>query len=461
MTWSSRIVVACVVLVVGVVVVSAATAASTDNITVDLTVPNDVSVTLDNPPDLSSFSSQPIQLEATYGDINGDNGTIEFMVCTDSPCGTVVRGDTSAPISDGVQRTWQISPTLPDGTYWWMAIADDGTDTDASSIWSFTLSTPPPTNQAPSIAVVSPSADSSVNSMRPNLTATFSDPDLTDVGTVAFELCSDSGCATVAQSGTVSSIVNGAQATWAPTTSLTTGLAWWWRVRATDPDGAQSSWTTPQMFRVASIVIGGNGGVTLTGSTGDDSFTGGSGDDALDGGDGDDTIFGGLGNDTISGCKGNDRMFGGAGRDVLQGCAGNDLLSGDAGNDVLRSAGGNDNVKGGAGNDKVDAGAGNDRVKGGPGNDLIVGGAGKDVLAGNGGNDRINARERQKKLAFSLGSWIDSATIDLSQVEAFANKNKKRDKVTCGKGNDKVKADKQDKVATDCEWVNGRRKKFR
>jgi hypothetical protein len=115
-----------------------------------------------------------------------------------------------------------------------------------------------------------------------------------------------------------------------------------------------------------------------------------------------------------------------------------DDLSGNLNADTLEGLAGDDSLDGGAGPDTLNGGAGSDDLTGGAGNDVItdtssagsarsVGSAAKaakftNVIDAGAGNDRINVR------------------------------NKKRDKVKCGKGKDTVKADKLDKLSG-CEKV--------
>jgi CSLREA domain-containing protein len=96
------------------------------------------------------------------------------------------------------------------------------------------------------------------------------------------------------------------------------------------------------------------------------------------------------------------------------GTAGPDVLRGGLGNDTLRGLGGNDRLFGGSGNDRLFGGAGNDRLEGHKGRDLLEGGL---------GNDTIVARD------------------------------KSFDTIRCGAGRDTVTADRNDKVAKDCETV--------
>jgi hypothetical protein len=88
--------------------------------------------------------------------------------------------------------------------------------------------------------------------------------------------------------------------------------------------------------------------------------------------------------------------------------------------DTLRGTSGSDLIRGGRGNDKIFGGAGNDCLYGEAGNDKLDGGKGRDTLSGGPGNDTINSKDGVAE------------------------------KVNCGKGRDKVKADKKDKL-TGCE----------
>ncbi len=200
---------------------------------------------------------------------------------------------------------------------------------------------------------------------------------------------------------------------------------------------------------------------TLVGGTGDDELTGGPVADSLDGGDGIDTLRGGAGDDTLTGGAGNDPLFGEGGNDSLAGGDGDDQLSGGTGADGLSGGAGLDIVsypnRSGALNvtldgvaddgepgegdnvgtdvEDVDAGtlaastvtivgsdAGNSlTVEGGKG--TITGGAGSDILSGGPQDDTIFASD------------------------GYA------DRVSCGDGDDTVRADQQDTVASDCEHV--------
>ena len=132
------------------------------------------------------------------------------------------------------------------------------------------------------------------------------------------------------------------------------------------------------------------GGLTITGTTGDDVLIGSSSSDVLEGGGGDDQLVGGGGDDTLRGGAGSDELVGGAGTDLLAGGTGLDALDGGDGLDTLLGGPGSDQLLGGVGVDRLVGGVGSDGLKGGSGNDTIVGGIGNDRIAGQGGNDVLS-----------------------------------------------------------------------
>jgi Ca2+-binding RTX toxin-like protein len=142
---------------------------------------------------------------------------------------------------------------------------------------------------------------------------------------------------------------------------------------------------------------------------------------------GPDTLRGTNRSDTLVGRGGNDRLFSLAGRDNLLGGPGKDVVFG--GNERLEISAGDKNLLGGPGNDFVNGGKGSDDVVGGKGNDLLGDGALRessgDNLSGGDGNDVI--------------------LVD--------NKPASKDVVVCGRGFDRVLADRADVIAPDCEKV--------
>ena len=151
-----------------------------------------------------------------------------------------------------------------------------------------------------------------------------------------------------------------------------------------------------------------------------------AGSDLLDGTAAGDTLRGLAGNDRLNGFAGRDCLFGGTGVDRLRGGSDIDRLAGNGGNDSASGGAGNDRASGGAGNDKLAGGAGNDKLSGGAGNDKLSGGAGKDTIAAGKGTNTISA-----------GGGADVVNAA----------NNKADRVDCGTGADKVRADKEDALA--------------
>jgi len=66
---------------------------------------------------------------------------------------------------------------------------------------------------------------------------------------------------------------------------------------------------------------------------------------------------------TVNGSASDDELIGGPFGDSLNGLAGNDLLVGAEGDDCLRGQRGNDRLRGGSGTDLLKGGGGNDRIK--------------------------------------------------------------------------------------------------
>jgi Ca2+-binding RTX toxin-like protein len=136
-----------------------------------------------------------------------------------------------------------------------------------------------------------------------------------------------------------------------------------------------------------------------------------------------DSLFGLQGNDLLTGVRRDDCLFGGAGSDRLSGGADDDRLLGD---DSRTGVGGNDRLYGDAGEDLLLGGPGRDRLGGGRGNDRLTGGRGRNHLRGGSGNDRLNAV------------------------------NGTGDRLHCGRGRDRARADREDRVRG-CERVRWRR----
>ena len=154
-------------------------------------------------------------------------------------------------------------------------------------------------------------------------------------------------------------------------------------------------------------------GDEIFGFGGHDSISGYEGRDCIDGQRDNDRIYGGDANDKLVGGSGSDRLYGQDDRDEAFGGSGHDRLEGGAANDMLA---------GGLGNDDLIGGSGSDRLFGEAGRDRIVGGGGRNQIDGGDGNDSIAAR------------------------------NGERDRIVCGIGRDRVRADRFDRL-NGCESV--------
>jgi uncharacterized delta-60 repeat protein len=119
-------------------------------------------------------------------------------------------------------------------------------------------------------------------------------------------------------------------------------------------------------------------------------------------------------------CRG--LVDGTASADRLVGTSSTDTIRGRAGSDRLFGLAGADCISGGAGNDAISGGAGNDSLAGGTGADRLTGGSGSNAIRGEAGNDRIDSR------------------------------NGRLDRVSCGAGRDRVRADAGDRLSG-CEVV--------
>ena len=108
--------------------------------------------------------------------------------------------------------------------------------------------THPAADGFPNLPTLNTPADASrTNNSAPPLSANYTDPD-SDNGTVSFQLCSDSACSSVLQSGSSSTIASGANGTWTPS-ALADGT-YYWRAQATDSASNVSGWTATRSFTV-------------------------------------------------------------------------------------------------------------------------------------------------------------------------------------------------------------------
>ena len=192
-------------------------------------------------------------------------------------------------------------------------------------------------------------------------------------------------------------------------------------------------------------IFGGTGNDIVDGLAGDDCIDLGPGTDTGQGGLGNDLILGGLGEDRMSGSSGNDGLRGGSSPDRINGGFGNDRLHGQAGGDRIAGSRGRDRVNGGSSNDVISSGSSNDRAAGDQGNDRINGNSGNDALFGNSGNDRITGSTGADRISGGGGN------------DRINSRDGRRDRLDCGRGRDRLIADRFDRVARNCERVSRRR----
>ena len=165
----------------------------------------------------------------------GDSGTLDFQVCSDNLCNTVLgSGQSASGLANGATGSWTASG-MAQGVNYWRVRAEDAAGNPSAwsaTVRSFTYDTVAPT--APGPASVTARAQTP-----PQLSSTFADPGATDSGTLLFQICSNSGCTAVVQSHTVSGVANNTTVNWTPG-GLADGL-YYYTVTATDTAGNASS----------------------------------------------------------------------------------------------------------------------------------------------------------------------------------------------------------------------------
>jgi Ca2+-binding RTX toxin-like protein len=117
------------------------------------------------------------------------------------------------------------------------------------------------------------------------------------------------------------------------------------------------------------------------------------------------------------------------------------LVRGTPGADVVVGDRGANQIDGAGGEDTICAGAGADLVKGSGGNHLLRGQSGQDRVQGGTGNDDLSDGTGQDQVAGGTGN----VRIDTTSGN--------QDKVDCGRGRDRVNADRRDQLER-CERVS-------
>jgi hypothetical protein len=203
------------------------------------------------------MTNGPPQLRATFTDATagGDIGTVEFQLCSSSApagvsCAPVVQSVTSGSVPSG--GTGSATPVaLADGAYDWQARAHDvaGNLSGWSATRTFQLDTSIPTVPVPS----APVDGAWVRTIQ--LSAPFNKPAFAGTGIVEFRLCSDALCLSIVRSGSSGTLVNGALATWSPSSLPLDGL-YYWQARAQDAAGNVSAWTASRTLFLDRVAPG-------------------------------------------------------------------------------------------------------------------------------------------------------------------------------------------------------------
>jgi len=157
-----------------------------------------------------------------------------IQLCADAACADVRTIGVAGRAGAGI--AWQ-APNLPDGAYYWRALAEDGVGNDSgwSTTGSFVIDTVPP--DVPSLG--GPAADARVSQV--DLSGTFASLDAGDTGKLAFQICTDAACAAPVTTWWSAGIAPGVPAHWSPA-----GLAdgtYFWRLAAKDAAGNSSAWS--------------------------------------------------------------------------------------------------------------------------------------------------------------------------------------------------------------------------
>lgn len=181
------------------------------------------------------------------------------------------------------------------------------------------------------------------------------------------------------------------------------------------------------------IIVAGDGGVTVNGSTVVDRIATGTGDDIINGAGGNDIISTSSGNDTINVGTGNNTVDGGDGVDLLT----YDGRSEDISLDLDSTPNGFGQYTVTVGTTQVDLVKGIENITTGSGDDTILGDAGANVINTGSGNDFLSGRGGIDTLIG--GDGID--TVSYSYASSFAT-------VDLAAGTGVINAFDQDSLAT-------------
>jgi len=207
---------------------------ATRRIVVDTAAPT---LTVAAPADAARATKAP-RLTATFADATpGDSGAVEFQVCSDDTCGSVLASGSVAVAAFGTSAGWTPPAALAPAAYAWRVRATDVVHNSAawSAVRRFVVDRTAPA--VPELAA----PDEGVKTRVATLSAGFLDPDLQDAGVVLFRICVDPGCRIVVSSGTSGQVAGGTSGTWtAP--KLRDG-SYFWQAAARDLAGNTSAWS--------------------------------------------------------------------------------------------------------------------------------------------------------------------------------------------------------------------------
>jgi hypothetical protein len=137
-------------------------------------------------------------------------------------------------------------------TYYWRAKStDSGSSVSSFSlIWSFT----PITDTAPNVpSLISPADGSYSTTATPTLTATFTDPDAADTGTITFHICANVTCTAggdpILTFASPSGIANGANGSGTVPGGLSDG-SYFWQARSTDNLNVHSAYSAGRSLTI-------------------------------------------------------------------------------------------------------------------------------------------------------------------------------------------------------------------
>ena len=167
----------------------------------------------------------------------------EYCVSTVTACGgTPLRGWTNAGAGTSLTA---LTLGMTNGTQYFVAmrmVDVAGNTSAAASSDAFRVDATAPT--APTL--VTPAA-AAVLTASPTLTATYNDPAPASPGQLTFEVCSNSSCSSVVDTGvSATGITTGANGSWTP--AALAGGSYWWRAMGTDSAGTGGVWSATRAF---------------------------------------------------------------------------------------------------------------------------------------------------------------------------------------------------------------------